>query len=102
MLRGQFPMLLYKVTPPEFADFKKLRPVSIADYHGHIEPAAPSDEEQISKPQQAEAIKQTPAARATCPELVHLDEEDCATPYLFTNERFQEIQNELSKGDKEL
>ena len=34
MLRGQLPMLLYKVTPPEFADFKKLRTLSIAKYHG--------------------------------------------------------------------
>lgn len=95
-------MLLYKVTPPEFADFKVLRPVSIADYHSHVEPVAPSNEEQqISEPQQAEPIKPAPATQATYPELLHLDEEDCATSYLFTNERFQEIQNELEKGDKE-
>lgn len=101
MLRGQFPMLLYKVTPPEFADFKKLRPVSITDYHSHTESAETFNEEKVPEPQQAEPIKQTPAARATYPELLHLDEEDCATSYLFTNERFQEIQNELEKGDKE-
>lgn len=101
MLRGQFPMLLYKVTPPEFADFKKLRPVSITDYHSHTESTEPSDEENVPGSQQAESIKQTPAARATYPELLHLDEEDYATSYLFTNERFQEIQNELEKGDKE-
>ena len=98
MLRGQFPMLLYKVTPP---DFKKLRPVSITDYHSHTESTEPSDEENVPGSQQAESIKQTPAARATYPELLHLDEEDYATSYLFTNERFQEIQNELEKGDKE-
>lgn len=102
MLRGQFPMLLYKVTPPEFADFKKLRPVSITDYHSNTEPVEPSDEEQIPELQQAEPIEPTPATQATYPELLHLDEEDCATSYLFTNERFQEIQNELNKGDKEL
>lgn len=101
MLRGQFPMLLYKVTPPEFADFKKLRPVSISDYHSHTESTEPSDEENVPGPQQAEPIKQTSAARETYPELLHLDEEDCVMPYLFTNERFQEIQNELEKGDKE-
>ena len=94
-------MLLYKVTPPEFADFKKLRPVSITDYHSHTESAETFNEEKVPEPQQAEPIKQTPAARATYPELLHLDEEDCATSYLFTNERFQEIQNELEKGDKE-
>ena len=32
LLRGQFPMLLYKITPQEFADYRKLRPVSIRDY----------------------------------------------------------------------
>ena len=48
-----------------------------------------------------EPIKPAPATQATYPELLHLDEEDCAMPYLFTNERFQEIQNELEKGDKE-
>ena len=101
MLRGQFPMLLYKVTPPEFADFKKLRPVSIADYYGRSESTDVCKEEVIPEPQQAEPIKQAPATQATYPELLHLDEENCATPYLFTNERFQEIQNELNKGDKE-
>lgn len=94
-------MLLYKVTPPEFADFKILRPVSITDYHSHTESTKPSDEENVPGPQQAEQIKPIPATQATYPELLHLDEEDCATPYLFTNERFQEIQNELNKGDKE-
>lgn len=32
LLRGQLPMLLYKISPQEFADFGKLRPVSIRDY----------------------------------------------------------------------
>lgn len=94
-------MLLYKVTPPEFADFKKLRPVSISDYHSHTEPAELRNEEKVPEPQQAEPIEPIPATRATYPELLHLDEEDYATSYLFTNERFQEIQNELGKGDKE-
>ena len=102
MLRGQFPMLLYKVTPPEFADFKKLRLVSIADYHSHTESAEPRNEEKVPERQQAEPIKPAPATQATYPELLHWDEEDCATSHLFTNERFQEIQNELEKGDKEL
>lgn len=32
LLRGQLPMLLYKITPLEFADYSKLRAVSIRDY----------------------------------------------------------------------
>ena len=32
LLRGQYPMLLYKITPPEFTDYGKLRPVSIRGY----------------------------------------------------------------------
>lgn len=32
LLRGQLPMLLYKITPLEFADYRKLRAVSIQDY----------------------------------------------------------------------
>ena len=32
LLRGQYPMLLYKITPEEFAAFAQLRPVSITDY----------------------------------------------------------------------
>ena len=32
LLRGQYPMLLYKITPPEFTDYGKLRPASIHDY----------------------------------------------------------------------
>ena len=32
MLRGQLPMLLYKITPQEFAAYSRLRPVSIRDY----------------------------------------------------------------------
>ena len=32
LLRGQLPMLLYKITPQEFADYSKLRAVSIQDY----------------------------------------------------------------------
>ena len=32
LLRGQYPMLLYKITPEEFAAFDQLRPVSITDY----------------------------------------------------------------------
>ena len=32
LLRGQLPMLLYKITPQEFADYTKLRAVSIRDY----------------------------------------------------------------------
>ena len=32
LLRGQLPMMLYKITPLEFADYRKLRPVSIRDY----------------------------------------------------------------------
>ena len=75
--------------------------MSISDYHSHTEPVEPFNEEQIPEPQQAEPIKPAPATQATYPELLHMDEEDCAMPYLFTNERFQEIQNELEKGDKE-
>lgn len=32
LLRGQMPMMLYKITPQEFADYSKLRAVSIRDY----------------------------------------------------------------------
>ena len=32
LLRGQLPMLLYKITPQEFADYSKLRAISIRDY----------------------------------------------------------------------
>ena len=32
LLRGQLPMLLYKITPQEFADYSKLRTISIRDY----------------------------------------------------------------------
>ena len=32
LLRGQYPMLLYKITPEEFAAFAQLRSVSITDY----------------------------------------------------------------------
>ena len=76
--------------------------MSIADYHSHTESAEPRNEEKVPERQQAEPIKPAPATQATYPELLHWDEEDCATSHLFTNERFQEIQNELEKGDKEL
>lgn len=32
LLRGQLPLLLYKISPQEFHDFDKLRPASIRDY----------------------------------------------------------------------
>nr|WP_297283054.1 TraG/TraD/VirD4 family protein [uncultured Agathobaculum sp.] len=49
LLRGQYPMLLYKITPEEFAAFDQLRPVSITDY-----PAKPSEDDAEDTPPEPE------------------------------------------------
>ena len=58
LLRGQFPMLLYKITPQEFADYRKLRPVSIRDY-SPLESPSPS----VNEP----SIPERPDAQETPP-----------------------------------
>ncbi len=60
LLRGQYPMLLYKITPEEFAAFAQLRSVSITDYPAvqpeddaedtPEEPAPPQPPEQTPEP----------------------------------------------------
>lgn len=94
MLRGQLPMLLYKVTPPEFADFKKLRTLSIAKYHGKTD-----EVEEEPRKTQTKQPKQS-AAQAVYANLLHFEkEEGCSAPAL-TAQQLQEIQDALNKGEK--
>ena len=81
LLRSQLPMLLYKVTPPEFPDFRKLRPVSIADYTGAAADEGPP-EKAAPEPVRREYC---PAPPPPCAQalLRHEDlEEDAASGYL--------------------
>ena len=96
MLRGQLPMLLYKVTPPEFADFKKLRTLSIAKYHGKTDEV----EEEPRKTQTKQP--KLSAAQAVYANLLHFEkEEGCSTPAL-TAQQLQEIQDALNQGEKDI
>ena len=96
MLRGQLPMLLYKVTPPEFADFKKLRTLSIAKYHGKTDEV----EEEPRKTQTKQPKRS--AAQAVYANLLHFEkEEGCFAPAL-TAQQLQEIQDALNKGEKDI
>ena len=96
MLRGQLPMLLYKVMPPEFADFKKLRTLSIAKYHGKTD-----EVEKEPRKTQTKQPKQS-AAQAVYANLLHFEkEEGCSAPTL-TAQQLQEIQNALNKGEKDI
>ena len=96
MLRGQLPMLLYKVTPPEFADFKKLRTLSIAKYHGKTDEV----EEELRKTQTKQPKRS--AAQAVYANLLHFEkEEGCSAPAL-TAQQLQEIQDALNKGEKDI
>lgn len=95
MLRGQLPMLLYKVAPPEFADFKKLRTLSIAKYHGKTD-----EVEEEPRKTQTKQPKQS-AAQAVYANLLHFEkEEGCFAPAL-TAQQLQEIQDALNKGEKD-
>ena len=95
MLRGQLPMLLYKVMPPEFADFKKLRTLSIAKYHGKTD-----EVEEEPRKTQTKQPKQS-AAQAVYANLLHFEkEEGCSAPAL-TAQQLQEIQDALNKGEKD-
>ena len=95
MLRGQLPMLLYKVMPPEFADFKKLRILSIAKYHGKTD-----EVEEEPRKTQTKQPKQS-AAQAVYANLLHFEkEEGCSAPAL-TAQQLQEIQDALNKGEKD-
>ena len=60
LLRGQLPMLLYKITPQEFADYSKLRAVSIRDYPPDRRPHCADGE--ADTPKQEAAPEPTPAA----------------------------------------
>ena len=96
MLRGQLPMLLYKVTPPEFADFKKLRTLSIAKYHGKTDEV----EEEPRKTQTKQPKRS--AAQAVYANLLHFEkEEGCSAPAV-TAQQLQEIQDALNKGEKDI
>lgn len=96
MLRGQLPMLLYKVMPPEFADFKKLRTLSIAKYHGKTDEV----EEEPRKTQTKQPKRS--AAQAVYANLLHFEkEEGCFAPAL-TAQQLQEIQDALNKGEKDI
>ena len=96
MLRGQLPMLLYKVTPPEFADFKKLRTLSIAKYHGKTDEV----EEEPRKTQTKQPKRS--AAQAVYANLLHFEkEEGCSAPAL-TAQQLQEIQDALNKGEEDI
>lgn len=95
MLRGQLPMLLYKVMPPEFADFKKLRTLSIAKYHGKTD-----EVEEKPRKTQTKQPKRS-AAQAVYANLLHFEkEEGCSAPAL-TAQQLQEIQDALNKGEKD-
>lgn len=96
MLRGQLPMLLYKVTPPEFADFKKLRTLSIAKYHGKT-----NEMEENPRKTQTKQPKRS-AEQAVYANLLHFEkEEGCSAPAL-TAQQLQEIQDALNKGEKDI
>lgn len=96
MLRGQLPMLLYKVMPPEFADFKKLRILSIAKYHGKTDEV----EEEPRKTQTKQPKRS--AEQAVYANLLHFEkEESCSAPAL-TAQQLQEIQDALNKGEKDI
>lgn len=96
MLRGQLPMLLYKVMPPEFADFKKLRTLSIAKYHGKTDEV----EEESRKTQTKQPKRST--EQAVYANLLHFEkEESCSAPAL-TAQQLQEIQDALNQGGKDI
>ena len=96
MLRGQLPMLLYKVTPPEFADFKKLRTLSIAKYHGKT-----NEMEEEPRTAQTKQPKRS-AEQAVYANLLHFEkEESCSAPAL-TAQQLQEIQDALNQGEKDI
>lgn len=96
MLRGQLPMLLYKVMPPEFADFKKLRTLSIAKYHGKTDEV----EKELRKTQTKQPKRS--AEQAVYANLLHFEkEESCSAPAL-TAQQLQEIQDALNKGEKDI
>lgn len=96
MLRGQLPMLLYKVTPPEFADFKKLRTLSIAKYHGKT-----NEVEEEPRKTQTKQPKRS-AEQAVYANLLHFEkEESCSAPAL-TAQQLQEIQDALNQGGKDI
>lgn len=96
MLRGQLPMLLYKVTPPEFADFKKLRTLSIAKYHGKT-----NEMEEEHRTAQTKQPKHS-AEQAVYANLLHFEkEESCSAPAL-TAQQLQEIQDALNQGGKDI
>ena len=96
MLRGQLPMLLYKVTPPEFADFKKLRTLSIAKYHGKT-----NEMEEDPRTAQTKQPKRS-AEQAVYANLLHFEkEESCSAPAL-TAQQLQEIQDALNQGEKDI
>lgn len=94
MLRGQLPMLLYKVTPPEFADFKKLRTLSIAKYHGKTD-----EVEEKPRKTQTKQPKRS-AEQAVYANLLHFEKEE-SCPAL-TEQQLQEIQDALNQGGKDI
>lgn len=70
LLRGQLPMLLYKIAPQEFADYRKLRAVSIQDYPPD-KPSTDSGESAQSTKVEHEAAPApiaTPAEQGDTPE----------------------------------
>ena len=87
-------MLLYKVTPPEFADFKKLRTLSIAKYHGKT-----NEMEEEPRTAQTKQPKRS-AEQAVYANLLHFEKEE-SCPAL-TEQQLQEIQDALNQGGKDI
>ena len=84
LLRGQYPMLLYKITPPEFTDYGKLRPASIHDYppdrpdgaDGTADTSHPKtgDGPKAGSPEAGSAVP-PPIRRMICPIIRHLSQQ---------------------------
>ena len=122
LLRGQLPMMLYKITPLEFADYRKLRPVSIRDYpprkpggasgtDGGIEgdltkagdapkPKAPDTEPTAAMP------KTTQESQPPYSELLQPDDPEQEgdspndTTFIPTDDQLNEYQKELDKSNE--
>ena len=68
LLRGQYPMLLYKITPEEFAVFAQLRPVSITDYSAkQTEDDEEDTPEELDSPQPPEQPPEPPPEQSPEP-----------------------------------
>ena len=118
LLRGQLPLLLYKITPPEFADYEKLRPVSILDYppeetaadeperEAFVEPPRPT-EPQAAKPSSPEVPRKTAPLHSDSAKLPAQKKHPSDTtiplqyPDYFNPEEVEKLQRRINEMKKQ-